>query len=106
MESKTTLVYPFSINGRQMCSNCEHWEFLSGTMGLCDWCQNESNRGSVPADQPQSPIILGGGHQQHTDTSTSSSQEDEIMEESPSPQSPSSSPTSSLPNALLDSSSD
>lgn len=40
-KSQTTLVYPFSVNGRQMCVNCEHFEIIGGKRGFCDWCEKE-----------------------------------------------------------------
>lgn len=76
-EVQTAVVAPFSINNRQMCVNCEHWEIIKGMMGLCDWCQNEyykkhgkkshssdSNDVESPQSPTQSPVVLRGGNSQ------------------------------------------
>lgn len=71
------VVRPFSINKKQMCSNCEHWEIISGMLGLCNWCSEEYYRKyeqtsltELPSERMPSPVAIRGGVSQQEQEET------------------------------------
>ena len=87
VERPVSVVRPFSINGKQMCSNCENYEKISGMMGLCKWC-TKHKRTSTVIEVTQQPVVLGGGeaHELNDDeapspTSSSSTVSVELSQE-------------------------
>jgi hypothetical protein len=62
-EKQVAVVRPFSVNNRQMCANCEHWDIIRGMMGFCSWCErqyrsreiNHLPTTTITESPPQSP---------------------------------------------------
>src|ERR1700729_2364356 len=72
VDRQTAIVRPFSINGQEMCGNCENYEFITGMNGFCDWCENDyqkkkrkkeenNSQSSASLSQTQSVVTGGGG---------------------------------------------